>query len=272
MTRQRNIRGKLTDYREWSTEETTLLCETWPQGGMRACRPLFPDREYGSIKGKAEKLGLRVAGRAAHRAQGSTDWIDAQIRREYATGAPKVKALAKRLDRTYGWVKWRAGELGVRRATGSEPYMSWTPEEDAIIQRGLDDEKSVTQIQRRLRLAGHLRTGESIRRRVWLNYGGFNRAYYSPNETAQLFGVCYDQVMQWIKAGKLFARREPGISVTDGAGMQYHIYPTSISKFMREHLTLWDHRKMRKEVLVDFLLGENAALGALDQLKGARAA
>jgi hypothetical protein len=61
------------------------------------------------------------------------------------------------------------------------------------------------------------------------------------------------------------------VGLSDAPG-NYQITPGSISRFMRENLGAWDHRKMRKEVLVDFLLGTANATGPLDELRPARAA
>jgi hypothetical protein len=270
----RLIRGVLTPYAEWTPEEIDLLVEHWPKGGMKACRPLFPHRNPGSLRGKAEGLGLKMEGRGRYTRQESTEWIDAQIRREYATGAPKLKPLAQRLQRHKGWVKWRAGVLGVRRPRDTVPHSRWSAEEDAILVAAVDDERSVTQMQRRLRAAGYLRSLESIRSRIWKQHGGFRRGHYAIGEVSEMFGVGNETVRAWIHSGKLAAQRKPGVSMA-GLGVgpgNYQITPGSISRFMREHLGAWDHRKMRKEVLVDFLLGQAFPLGALDELRPARAA
>jgi len=274
METTRKFGDKVRPYVPWTPEEIDLLRAHWPTGGQRVCQALFPERSPDSIRGKADALGIRILGRAPWVRQPTSEWIDAQIRREYATGAPRLKNLASHINRHVGWIKWRAGELGVRRTAGTTPYLHWLPEEDAILEAALDDECSVGQMQRRLREAGYLRTPQGIRRRVWENHGGVRRSHYTPGEVATLFGVHYDTVYKWIAKGKMDAQRKPGLTMTgltEGPG-NHQITPQAISRFMRQHVAAWDHRKMRKEVLVDFLIGQDKALGRLDELREARAA
>jgi hypothetical protein len=270
MTHMRHVNGRYTHYQEWTPEQNAILIDAWKRGGLKTSQPLFPDRTPGSLRGRANRLGLYVAGRNGYIRQPANDWIDAQIRREYATGAPKLKPLARRLSRTLGWVKWRAGELGLRNPASTEPYASWTAAEDAIIEGAIDDDASVRLMKKRLAAAGYRRSLESIRRRVWGLHGGFRRGYYTSGEVAALFGVDRDLVQKWINAGALIASRRPGQSMDAGrssGARHYKISPHAISRFMREHPTLWDHRKMRREALLEFLLGEHKALGRIDELQ-----
>lgn len=257
------------EYRPWTEQETALILEHWPKGGLRVCRPLFPDRNAGSIKNKASGLNLRIEGRAPIQRQPASEWIDAQIRRAYASGTPKLAALARRIDRKPGWIKWRANELGLRRSSGTEPNTLWTDAEDKIIESCIDRSLSLAAVQRHLRRAGHLRTLNAVRYRVWVRHGGFRRGHYTVREVSEIFGVSMFLVRSWIESGKLKAKKELGLSV-DGLSEKpgiFHIQPAAISRFMRANLSAWDHRKMRKEVLIDFLLGEKEALGDLTQIR-----
>jgi len=274
MEEQKTTRRRRAPRQEWDDAQDELMRENWPKGGLRAVRPLFPTRPDGSLQKRALVLGLKVANRAPIRRQDSTDWIDAQIRREWAGGAPDIRTLAKRIDRKYGWVKWRAGELGVRRSWETDNKDVWIPEEDRIVEHGINECWSITRIQRHLKAAGYRRSPAGIRYRVWEQHGGFNRSYYTAQETAALFGVGKEVVYRWIETGKLRAKRAPGPSVTQKPenGGFYHVAPAAISAFMREHVAAWDHRRMRKEVLMDFLIGHDKAVGRLDELREARAA
>jgi hypothetical protein len=246
----------------------------WPQTGGRYLKTILPNRSYTMIRGFAARLGLRVENRSPRTVQPTSDWIDAAIRREYATGHPRLTPLGRQIDRKPGWIKWRAGVLGLRRPAYTEPHSAWTAAEDALLEECINAGQSIGQMHRRLHAAGYRRPMEGIRSRVWTVHGGFRREYYTASEVSTLFGVDEKLVGQWIHSGKLKARMAQGPSTAgmmEGAG-HWHVAPHAISQFMRAHVTLWDHRRMRKEVLIDFLLGENAALGALDQLKGARAA
>jgi excisionase family DNA binding protein len=259
---------------EWDDAQDALMKAHWPQGGLRAVRPLFPTRPDGSLQKRARALGLKVDNRAPIVRQASSDWIDAQIRREYATGTPDIRALAKRVDRKFGWVKYRAGVLGVRRSWETDSKDVWVEAEDQIIEHGINEGWNIARIQRRLRAAGHRRSPQGIRIRIWKHHGGWSRNYYTAQEAAALFGVSKEVVYRWIETGKLSARRMPGASITETpkSGGFYHVAPAAISAFMRHHVNLWDHRRMRKEVLMDFLIGHDKALGRLDELREARAA
>jgi excisionase family DNA binding protein len=274
MEEQKATRRRRAPRQEWDDAQDKLMRENWPKGGLRAVRPLFPTRPDGSLQKRARTLGLKVDNRAPIRRQDSTDWIDAQIRREWAGGAPDIQALAKRIDRKYGWVKWRAGELGVRRSWETDNKDVWIEAEDRIVEHGINECWSITRIQRHLRAAGYRRSPCGIRNRVWQQHGGFSRSYYTAQETAVLFGVSKEVVYRWIETGKLRARRAPGVSVVQKPenGGFYHVSPDAVSTFMRQHVGAWDHRRMRKEVLMDFLIGHDKALGRLDELREARAA
>jgi len=274
MEEQKTTRRRRAPRQEWDDAQDELMRENWPKGGLRAVRPLFPTRPDGSLQKRARTLGLKIEHREPDRRQTSTDWIDAQIRREWAGGAPDIRALAKRIDRKYGWVKWRAGELGVRRSLETDNKDPWIPEEDRIVEHGLDECWNIARIQRHLRAAGYRRSPAGIRCRVWEQHGGWNRSYYTAQETAALFGVGKEVVYRWIETGKLRAKRAPGVSVTQPpeSGGFWHVAPDAVSAFMRQHVAAWDHRKMRKEVLMDFLIGQDKAVGRLDELREARAA
>jgi excisionase family DNA binding protein len=274
MEEQKATRRRRAPRQEWDDAQDELMKTHWPQGGLRAVRPLFPTRPDGSLQKRARVLGLKVDNRAPDRRQTSNDWIDAQIRHEWASGSPDIRALAKRIDRKYGWVKWRAGELGVRRSWETDVKDRWSPEEDRIVEHGINEGWNIARIQRHMKTAGYRRSPAGIRCRVWEQHGGWNRNYYTAQETAALFGVSKEAVYRWIETGKLRAKRGPGMSVVQKPenGGFYHVAPAAISAFMREHVGAWDHRRMRKEVLMDFLIGADKALGRLDELREARAA
>lgn len=256
----------------WTAEEIAVVAERWPLGGYRACAPHLPDRDHNRIRYMANRLGVKIVGRKVYEVRPMTEFIAAAIRREYATGTPNLAALGRRIDRNVGWIKHHADVLGVRRPHGTLPHEPWTTAEDAILTECLDRGVGVEQMRRRLLAVGCYRTRHAIRLRVWAVYGGFCREYYNGSEVAALFGIDCSVIRRWIREGKLRATRGP-YPASEGepaAASFYHVAPNAISAFMREYPTLWDHRKMRKEVLMDFLLGRDKAIGRLDELREAR--
>ena len=256
----------------WTPEEIALVAEYWPRGGYRACAPHLPHRDNNSVRYMANRLGAKIVGRKDYEERPMTKFIAAAIRREYASGTPNLRALAKRIDRNTGWIKHHADVLGVRRAQGTLPHEPWNDAENAALAECLDRGVGVEQMRRRLLAIGCYRSRSAIRLQVWAVHGGFNREYYTGTETAALFGVDHSVTRRWIVSGKLRATRGP-CPASEGepnAALFYHVSPNAISAFMREHPTLWDHRKMRKEVLMDFLIGRDKAIGRLDELREAR--
>ena len=83
----------------WTDADLAYLRAHWPLGGWRVVKAYFTaqGRSSDAVGTKANLLGLHVTGRKSYRKQGSTEWIDACLRREYASGRPKLKALARQV-------------------------------------------------------------------------------------------------------------------------------------------------------------------------------
>lgn len=256
----------MTPKQHWTDAEIAIVQGAYPAGGVVGAQAALTEaghsRNYNQTKGICERLGLRVTGRHKHRKQASTEWIDAQIRREYATGRPRVKALARRLDREYGWVKWRCRELGVCRS--KEPR--WTPEEDALLEECLEKSQSATVIGKKFHRAGYPRSVNAIRQRVETLGLSWQRGFWTASEVGRALAVDASVVCRWIDKGWLKATAGRGPSSDDSPlldrKMLWQVKPGDVRVFMLNHPHEWEHRKMRKEVLLDLLCGGERGLNA----------
>jgi hypothetical protein len=249
----------------WAPEDIEYVFTHWPTGGWEACREYFVarGRNYHSVRGKANSLKLRVNGRDYVR-QATTPAIDARIEREYRSGRPKLKALAREINRTHGWIKWRARELGVARQLTIRP---WTPEEDELLRALLEKNYSVTTMHRKFREAGFRRACGGIRNRLDVLDLSWQRDFWTAHETARALRVDSHSVLRWIAAGKLKAKQARGPSVDDlpclEKKMLYQIKPKDVSQFMKKYPGDWDHRKLPKELLLELLCGGDYGLGEI---------
>ena len=249
----------------WEAWELDALKEAWPRGAMKAAQAALPHRGENSLRGKANALHLVMAGRAAYRKQGSSEWIDAALRRAYRSSMPRLTKLAKELDRTPGWLKWRAGVLGIRRETG--PYnRPWEQEEQRILEEGVEKGSPLSTIHKKLRMAGYSRSLTAIRSRIDKQGLGLSRSQWTANEVGQLLGVDSHSVSGWIQKGWLSAHRTVGPSAEcwpdeiEERRKLYAITPAALRKFMRAYPRAWDHRRVRIEVLLDLLCGGDDGL------------
>jgi hypothetical protein len=250
----RIVNGKPVRMVSWPREELDLLSKLWPKGGIKAVGDQLPRHKPSAIVAKANWLGLKVEGRKPAMAQPATEWIDAQIRRAYLNGRPRLKVLAKDTNRKIGWLKMRACWLGVTKSR-------WKPEEDAIVRRIADEGASVKLILKALSDAGFKRTPGSVNRRVYHLGCCFRRDNWTAKDMADAFGVDDSVVVRWIRKGMLYATRQRGrssrITKLLDENYAYDISFISVRKFMYEYPNEWDHRKMQKGIMLE-LLSPNA--------------
>lgn len=247
-------------HHHWSEAEEAVLREVYPHGGMRSVLARLPHLTPNIVRRKVELLHLRMPNRAPKRKQPSTEWIDAAIRRNYKSGRPCLKVLAKTLGREYGWVKWRAAVLGLCRTKGK----LWTAAEDALLERCLDKSMSITAIYKRFMRAGTKRSLSAIASRIEGRGLLFNREFWTANDVARALAVDSHEVARWLESGKLRGTRGPGPSATtapaDPRRLLWQVKPGEVRRFMIANPECWDHRKMRREVLIDLLAGGDSGL------------
>ncbi len=248
----------------WQDWEVEALKTAWPRGALKAAQAALPHRSANSLRGRAERLGLKMAGRAVYRKQPASEWIDAALRREYRNAQPNLAKLSKELDRTRGWLKWRAGVLGIRKQ--ARPYnRRWEPEEQRILEACIDAGHGVATIHKRLHKAGYARALTAILARLNAQNLPLTRNYWTANDVAALFALEVHSVLAWIHKGWLPAKRTPGPSCCDEIEerrQMYAITASNVRKFMLAYPHAWDHRRMRIEVLLDLLCGGEDGLAS----------
>lgn len=251
----------------WQDWETEALKAAWPKGGLVAAQTVLPQRSKNSIKGKAGALRLRIAGRMPHRRQESSEWIDAAIKRAYRQPKPELKRLAREVDREVGWLKWRAGVLGVRRVA-EQPWRRWTDAEIDLLRDGIERGYALSTLHRHLQKAGFQRSLSAVADRVGELQLGWNRPWYSASEVGKMLGIASKSVAQWIEKGWLKAERGVGIASEACADdletrrLQYQITMPAVRKFLIQYPRVWDHRRVRIEVLLDLLIGGEHGLSS----------
>jgi hypothetical protein len=239
----------------WSPEEVAILEQFWPEGGYRVVQEHLPHRSKCSIQGRAFKLQLKIPTRTPARPQPSSDWIDAAIRREYRQGKPQLKPLGKQLDRTVGWLKWRACQLGVTRMAPGVETSPWSPEEQQYLESALERGLSATAISKGLRKLGFNRTASAIVVRIGKQGLVWSREWWTAMDVARALNVDCSVPLKWIRAGKLKAIKTHGMSATQELQSQWKVKPADVRRMMLNHPELWDHRRMNQEILLDLLCG-----------------
>lgn len=246
---------------KWTKEELELLEREYPKGGIKAVRPLFPNRTTTALKGKALYLQLRVEGRSPYLRQEPTELIDAALKRAYLDGKPDLKKLARTWNRTHGWIKWRAMNLGLSKAAHGAPTGPWLPEEDSLLECCLDREYGISTIQKKFQAAGYRRTLSAVANRVRTLGLRFSRDWWNVSDVARALGIEDHSVTRWIALGKLVAEKKRGpmydhLPVSDDSRtIMWQVKPAALRKFLLQNPQLWDHRRMKKEVLLDLLCG-----------------
>lgn len=245
---------------KWTSEHLEILEREYPKGGFRAVQKFLPERTQSTIRAKAAYLQLRVENHAPHVRQEATEFIDAAIKRAYLNGKPDLMKLAKSLNRTRAWIKWRAMNLGISKAASGAPTGPWLPEEDALLEDCLDREYSIATIQKKFKTAGYRRTLSAIVNRVRTRGLRFSRDWWNVSDVARAFNVDEHVPMKWVADGKLKAVKSRGpamdhLPIECEERTSWKIKPVDLRKFMLAHPSIWDHRRMNKEILIDLLAG-----------------
>jgi hypothetical protein len=244
----------------WTAAEDAIMREHYPLGGTRRASEFLPERGKGAVASRASALGLHIIGRKNRDAVASSEWIDAAIRRAYQQGPSrgKVRALAKQIDRKPGWVIWRAQVLGVSRQSPGGHGTPWTPEEDRVLEEGIEHGKSITSIQRYLKKAGYARSINSIAVRVQIAGLSWQNPQWTAHAISRALGSSENTVLRWLRSRKLAGAQQRGPSVDykpPADLMRWYVKPEALREFMLAHPHEWDHRKVPKELLLDILCG-----------------
>ena len=181
-----------------------------------------------------------------------TDQIDQRIREIYqnhpgAKTRPGIRLLAKRVGMPHWALKKRAGELGLARAK-EQP---WSEPELGILARyaWMTDER----IRLKLKAAGYARTVTGIHLKLKRMRFKHDLSFYSANGLAQALGIDNHTVARWIRAGHLKAKHRGTERTDHQGGDTYLIHEKDVRRFILEHPTDIDLRKVDQLWFLDVI-------------------
>jgi hypothetical protein len=201
-----------------------------------------------------------ISGRREHHADKAqhrrkyifSDQADQLIREAYLSprdgkGTSSILLLAKRLGMPHWALKKRARELGLARTK----ELSWSEPELAILSRyaWMSDER----IRLKLKAAGYKRTVTGIHLKLKRMRFKHDGSFYSANSLAQALGIDPHAVTRWIKSGHLKAKLRGTARGPLQNGDTYVIQEKDIRRFILEHPTDIDLRKVDQLWFLDLI-------------------
>jgi len=208
-------------------------------------RPLCP----ATVSGRGEYRNDKLQRRRKYIFNDQAD----QLLREAYLGTPNAKAksriylLAKRLGMPHWALKKRARELGLARTK----ELPWSEQELAILARyaWMSDER----IRLKLKAAGYARTVTGIHLKLKRMKFKHDGSFYSAYSLAQALGIDPHAVTRWIKSGHLKAKFRGTARGPQQNGDSYLIQEKDIRRFIHEHPTDIDLRKVDQLWFLDLL-------------------
>ena len=181
-----------------------------------------------------------------------TDQIDQRIREIYqnqpdAKTRPGIRLLAKKVGMPHWALKKRARELGLAR-TKEQP---WSEPELEILARcaWMSDER----IRLKLKAAGYARTVTGIHLKLKRMRFKEDVSFYSANGLARALGIDNHTVARWIRSGHLKAKHRGTERTKQQGGDIYLIHEKDIRRFILEHPTDIDLRKVDQLWFLDVI-------------------
>jgi hypothetical protein len=219
---------------------------------MEAVSPHTTPKEYSPSDGGLRPVDITGAPRRVGRKYAFTDQIDQLIREVYwsrpdCKTRPGIRALARRVGIPHWALKKRARELGIARTK----ELPWSEPELEILARyaWMSDER----LRLKLKSAGYTRTATAIhlkvKRMAFKKGGGF----YSANSLAQALGIDPHAVTRWIKAGQLKATLRGTARGERQNGDTYLIREKDLRRFVLEHSSDIDLRKVDQLWFLDMV-------------------
>ena len=192
---------------------------------------------------------VRVPGR---RKYVFTDRIDQLIREVYlnhrdAKTRPGIGLLAKKVGVPNWALKKRARELGLARTK----ELPWSEAELGILARHawMSDER----IRLKLKAAGYSRTVTGIHLKLKRMRFKHDGSFYSAYSLAQALGIDPHAVTRWIKSGHLKAKVRGTARGPQQNGDSYLIQEKDVRRFILEHPTDIDLRKVDQLWFLDLI-------------------
>ena len=196
-----------------------------------------------------DSAGKRVRRR---RKYGFSAQIDQRIQEIYlchpnAKTLPGVRQLAEQVGIPHWALKKRARELGLAR-TKERP---WSEPELAILARyaWMSDER----IRLKLKAAGYARTVTGIHLKLKRMRFKCDPSFYSGKGLAQALGIDSHVVTRWIKSGHLRAQLRGTARGEQQGGDIYLIREKDVRRFILEHPTEIDLRKVDQLWFLDLI-------------------
>ncbi len=202
--------------------------------------------------GASTLININSAPRRVRRKYTFTDQIDQLIRELYlnrpdSKTRPGIRALAKKVAIPHWALKKRARELGLARTK----ELPWSEPELQILARyaWMSDER----LSLKLKSVGYTRSATAIRvklKRMSFKKGG---DFYSANSLAQALGIDPHAVTRWINAGQLKATSRGTARGARQNGDIYLIREKDVRRFVLEHPSDIDLRKVDQLWFLDML-------------------
>jgi hypothetical protein len=181
-----------------------------------------------------------------------TDQIDQRIREIYqnhpdAKTRPGIRLLAKKVGMPHWALKKRARELGLAR-TKERPWSE--PELDILMRYAwISDER----IRLKLKAAGYARTVTGIHLKLKRMRFKEDASFYSANGLARVLGIDNHTVARWIRTGHLKAKHRGTERTEQQGGDIYLIHEKDVRRFILEHPTAIDLRKVDQLWFLDVI-------------------
>ena len=172
---------------------------------------------------------------------------EAYLSRREGREPSSIQLLAKRLGMPHWAVKKRARELGLARTK----ELPWSEAELAILSRyaWMSDER----IRLKLKAAGYKRTVTGIHLKLKRMRFKHDGSFYSANGLAQALGIDPHAVTRWIKSGHLKATLRGTARGPQQNGDTYVIQEKDVRRFILEHPTEIDLRKVDQLWFLDLI-------------------
>lgn len=181
-----------------------------------------------------------------------TDRLDQRIQEIYlqhpsARSRPGIHQLARQIGIPHWAIKKRARELGLAR-TKEKP---WSEPELAILARyaWMSDER----IRQKLKTAGYARSATAIHLKLKRMRFKSDPSFYSAKGLADALGIDSHVVARWIKAGHLRAQLRGTKRTEQQGGDSYLIKEKDVRRFILEHPTEIDLRKVDQLWFLDLI-------------------
>ena len=195
---------------------------------------------------------IQAANSISRRKYVFTDQIDQLIREIYfnhrdAKKRLRIRPLAKKVSVPHWALKKRARELGLARTK----ELPWSEAELAILSRyaWMSDER----IRLKLKAAGYARTVTAIHLKLKRMKFKHDGSFYSASGLAQALGIDPHTVTRWIKSGHLRAKLRGTARGPQQNGDIYLIHEKDVRRFILEHPTDIDLRKVDQLWFLDLI-------------------